>query len=222
MPDLTQQQLEELVEGKPQQPRAVFYDKARMNVEKSKEAGHRVYDTTTYLKETQAGVTDWIPIKARPAHLKTYPEEYEHYLNHRRGDQSPPLDIIPNITPAEKQELIDYGLSTIRALAEAIQVPPHLEIMHRNAKVLHAVLMEQKNGSIEENTVEEDTVEESPTGLLSEANRFHNPPDVGQPSIPESATAPEREVAEGVQEGGRKQRNKGLMDNDWTITGFTQ
>jgi hypothetical protein len=236
MPDLSQHQLEELVEGKPQTPRIVFYDKARMNVEKSKVAGHRVYDTFTYLKETQAGVTDWIPVKARPEHLKTYPEEYGQYLSHRRGEKSPLIDIIPNITPAEKQELIDYGLNTIRALAEAIEVPPHLELMHRNAKVLHAVFTEQKNASTEESTIEEtnqligngnarageSTEEGSPTDLLSEANRLHHAPDVGQPIVPNRVAVPEREVTEGIRTGGRKQHRKGLIDSNWSIHGFTQ
>lgn len=215
MSDLTQQQLEEIVEGKPQQPRIVFYDKARMNVEKSKIAGHRVYDTITYLKETQAGVTDWTPQKARADHIKKYPEEYQNYLNARQGEKSLSIEIIPNITPAETQELIDYGLGTIRNLAEAKQVPPHLSLIHQNAKVLHAVFMEQHHGEEESSIPQVEEVTEA--GLLSEANRQHNTPDVGRPPVPEGTRLPEREVTEGIQAGGRNEHRQ-TLSSDWSIS----
>ena len=223
MPELSQKQLEEMVEGKPQTPRAVFYDKARMHVEKSKAAGRRIYVTVTYIKETQAGVTDWVAVKARDTHFKQYPEEYQHYLNNRQGIRSPSIDIIPNINPSEIQELIDYGLSTIRVLAEAKQVPPHLTHIHRNAQVLQSIFEEQSHASDQteqENRIEEDT-EESPARLLSEANRQVNTPDVRQPVIPEGSANRGRETPERIREGRRDQRSKSL-NGDWSMNGFTQ
>jgi len=219
MPELSQKQLEEMVEGKPQTPRAVFYDKARMHVEKSKAAGRRIYVTVTYIKETQAGVTDWVAVKARDVHFKQYPEEYQHYLNNRQGVRSPSIDVIPNITPAEIQELIDYGLSTIRVLAEAKQVPPHLTHIHRNAQVLQSVFKEQTNASdqTEKEGYREEVTEESPARLLSEANRQIHTDDVGRSNIPEGASVPERKVTERIRAGGRDQRHKGV-DSNWSIS----
>ena len=225
MPELSQKQLEEMVEGKPQTPRAVFYDKARMNVEKSKVAGHRIYDTMTYLKETQAGVTDWVAVKARKAHTEHYAEEYQYYLKNKRGVRSPSIDIVPNITPAEIQELIDYGLSTIKLLSEAEQVPPHLAHIHRNAKILQSVFKEQSNGheGNEENHIEEvlPRQEESPASLLHEANRRFDSRDVQRPEIPASATIPARETPERIQTGGRDNDHKGIVDPNWSMNGFT-
>jgi hypothetical protein len=222
MSDLSQQQLEEIVEGKPQAPRIVFYDKARMNVEKSKIAGHRIYDTMTYLKETQAGVTDWIPQKARPEHIKKYPVEFQNYMDSRKGEKSPPIDIIPNITPAQMQELIDYGLGTIRLLAEAEQVPPHLNTIHRNAKVLHAVFTEQYHGEERSDSTnqfgeeEGEVRKENPRRLLSEANRFHDTPDVEQCLVPFGTGIPEGKASEGVQTGRRIHHNQ-VLSTDWSM-----
>ena len=67
--ELTQEQLEELVEGKPTRASAVFYEKAVLDVLKSQAAGRRIYTTICFLKETQAGVTDWTPIKAKKVHF---------------------------------------------------------------------------------------------------------------------------------------------------------
>lgn len=221
MSELTQHELEILVEGKPQVARSVFYDKAIMNVQKSRAAGRRVYDTVCFLKETQAGVTDWVAVKARENHIKLYPEEYQHYLASRRGAISPSIEIIPNITPAEMQELIDYGLSTIRVLSEAEQVPPHLTHIHQNAKVLQAVFKEQSHG-IEEESIEEEVHEESPEGLLSQANRRINARDVERHEVPESSGLRERSPAERVQTSGRIQHHSSVMDGNWSMTGFTQ
>lgn len=154
--EYSQEQLEEMVDGKKHDPRAVFFDKATIDVSASKEAGKRVYKTLTYIKETQPGVTDWVAISARPEHKLKYTEEYEYYLHNRQGVRSPSITIIPNISPAESQELIDYGLSTIKTLAKSDVVPKHLEHIRKAAIIIQATLeqsnvtQESKEESIEE------------------------------------------------------------------------
>ena len=225
MAELSQQELEVLVEGVPHPPRVVFYDKARLNVLKSKEDGRRIYDTVTYLKETQAGVTDWIPVKARDIHKKQYQEEYRQYLMNKQGERSPSIDIIPNMTPAEKQELIDYGLGTIRLLSEAAQVPPHLEHIRKNALVLQSVLKEQKDGSIndtegdhrQEEGFQEEVISE--TRNVSEEDRCIDTRDVGKPALPESTPIRERETTEGIRSSGRYNHKQAVTwsDPNWSI-----
>ena len=45
MSELSQEQLEQLVNGKPSKANAVFFDKARLNINKSKQEGKRIYET---------------------------------------------------------------------------------------------------------------------------------------------------------------------------------
>ena len=223
--ELSQHQLEELVNGKAQTPNIVFFDKARLNVAESKKVNRRMYDTITYIKETQAGVTDWIPQKARKHHIKQYPEEYQYYLESKQGVASPSINIIPNITPAEIQELTDYGLTNIEVLSAADQVPPHLEHIYRNAKVLQSVFTEQKNVSNEEDHIEEarDYEKESPAKALSEANRCHDTHHVERPTVPASASEPERETSKRVSSGGRINDNPYRVSTDWSFSvGFQQ
>ncbi len=214
MAKLSQHELEELVVGKPQKPTVVFYDKARINVQKSKKAGRRVYTTHLYIKEMQHGVTDWVAELAQPHHIKQYPHEYQLYLNGKR-DLSPSIDIIPNITPAEAQELIDLHLGTIERLAEAKELPHHLHDVQRSAQVLQSVLMEQKNAS-----KEKDRSEEVRTGEFMPAeHRSVNGSDVRQPVIHPSERSEESETSERVRPTGRIDSDKEVVwsDPNWSL-----
>ena len=218
-----------MVNGKAQKGTVVFYDKARIDTRKSKEEGRRVYKTFTYVKVQQAGVTDWVAHIAKKHHIEQYPYEYQDYMNSKTGDVSPTIDIIPKITPAEKQELIDYGLRTIQKLSEATQVPEHLRHVHKSAIVLQSVLQEQSNVH-EEKSIEEDLPrkKESTRELLLEANRRNDTVDVEECVLPESVGEQEGSSSERLHQSRRNEYRSPVINgasaisDDWTITGFTQ
>jgi len=210
--ELSQHELEELVVGKAQKPTVVFYDKARLNVSESKKAGRRIYSTFTYINERQVGVTDWVAEKAQPHHIKNYPREYKLYLEGQK-ETSPSVGIIPNISPAELQELIDMRLGTIERLAEVTIVPVHLNKVWEMAKTLQSVLMEQQDGN-EEIKHEESIQTEN---VLAERGRIDSD-DVGQCIVPPSLGREEREVAEGLPTGGRLNGHQPKVSDNWSIS----
>ncbi len=138
--DLTQAQLEELVVGKKENPRAVFFEKAKLNVEKSKEAGRRCYDKLTYVKKTAPGLTDYASALATPKDIMDYPEEYEYFMQNKQGTREPGIEMIPGLDILHLTELRDYGLLTIRKLAEANSVPVHLKAAQDAAIRIQATL----------------------------------------------------------------------------------
>ena len=233
--DLSQNELEELVVGKNQKPTVLFYEKARIDVEASKREGRRIYQTLIYIKERQVGVTDWIPQIAKKHHIKTYPNEYQDFLNNRGSKKSPPITIIPNITPAEMQELMDFGIRTIEQLAEAVTVPPHLSHIQKSAIVFQSVFKEQKNANQKESH-EEEATQPIPEGRgefqnnggsepftlkgrdLPETDRQNDSFDVGQCSIPASIEDSKRKAAERSCASGRINNHSPKLSSNWSIS----
>lgn len=223
--ELSQRELEELVVGKPQKPTVLFYDRALLDVTASKEANRRIYRTLTFINEKQAGVTDWVAESAKPHHIKNYPVEYALYKAGQK-DNSPSIDIIPNISPSELQELLDFRLGTIERLAEAETVPPHLLHVQISAKVLQSVLTEQKNGKEETHNEETRPVIEggNPTSeavdsarAVSPINRLNDSNDVERCLVPKGITSIEGSVAEEPQASRRIDSNSGKLSSNWSI-----
>jgi hypothetical protein len=197
MADLSQRQLEEMVEGRPQNPNVMFYEQATLDHVASTKAGHRIYRKAVFIKVTQPGVTDWTAYKAQPEDIRNYPEEYEYFLNNKQGDQVPGVEIIPNLDIAHLQELRDMGLTTIPRLADSQIVPPHLEYARHSAIAINTVLQEQSNGE------EESKQEGEETNRMPQADRSVDPVGIRQPSIQARPGIEDDQAAEGIQEGGR-------------------
>ena len=151
---LSQEELERLVVGEPPEPRVSFFEKAIINPEKSRLAGHRVYDKHVMIKRTQPGVTDWVPTKATLADIRRYQREFDIFTNQRQGTSKPGIEIIPGVDIAHLQELRDMGLGTVEALAAAIQVPRHLEHIRVSAVALSIALKELQHEQESEGGVE--------------------------------------------------------------------
>jgi hypothetical protein len=229
MAELSQAALEELVEGKPQKPRAVFYEKAALDVTESKAAGKRIYKTRTYVKMIQSGVTDNISYVAKQADFEGFPEEYAYFMQNRQGvTQAVLIDIIPNLNISNKQELIDMGLSTIDRLADAVSVPPHLEHIRQSAIVFQSVLQEQANDHKEESVkeiTEEDTIQTHVNSIEGEvmpaSHRQGNESTVGRSAVPSGGSGRTRDSADRVRENRPINSGKnvtGLLDVNWTIS----
>lgn len=172
--EYTQQELEEMVTGRPADPHVTFFEKAILNVEKSREAQRRIYDTHTFIQKRYPGVTDYVPEIATKQDLKRYAVEYANFKATEPGASSPAVEIIPNLTMAEKQELRDIGIRNIKQLAEANTVPLHLSHAQKMARVIYAA-MEQNDA--EERSSTGEAVQENGPAPLGQDNRH----DVGQP-----------------------------------------
>ena len=231
--DLSQNQLEELVVGKNQIPSVVFYEKAQLNVEESKKENRRIYQTLVYIQEKQAGVTDWTPQIAKPHHFKTYPDEYQDFLNSKSGVKSPSLDIIPNITPAELQEFLDLGVTSIKQLAEAEVVPPHLSHVQKSAMILESVLTEQNNVHKESHEESSEATRSIPESRATQSSyesyggetkdvpapdRQDNAGDIGQCRIPDSIAESSRKAAQRLQADRRINNSSPRLDSNWSIS----
>jgi len=149
MAELSQEQLEELVVGKPEKPRAVFYEQAVLNHSKSKVERRRIYDRCVFIKMVAPGTTDWQPYIAQQKDFRDYPEEYAYFLGNKQGERIPSVEIIPGLDIVHKQELLDTGFINIKQLAEAINIPEHLEYARRAAAVLVRSLEEIKHAKEE-------------------------------------------------------------------------
>jgi len=183
----TQQQLEELVVGKPARPNAVFYEHAVLNVPASKEANRRIYDTKLYVILQHPGVKDSVSYEATQKDIDTYPAEYQQFINSRQGEKEPGVEIIPNLDIAHLQELRDMQLRTIPQLAATEIVPQHLEYAREAAIIFNAAL-EQTNASKKESHHEENQREEIPRKaetLPAEDRREHRR-HVERPEVPRS------------------------------------
>lgn len=222
MAELTQEKLEEMVVGKKHPADAVFYEKAALNVEKSRESGRRIYDKVVYIKKTQPGVTDWIASRAKKADIKRYPEEYEYFLNNKQGDREVPVNIIPGLDIAHLQELIDRGITTIPQLAKEWDIPDHLAYAQKAAIVFNDIIEETRNGK-EEDTSKGEGNPEGFAGVINEAtqkasngspsDRQDNGLHERQPGIPASSGEQDHAAGKGLQAGGQFDYSKGLNAN---------
>lgn len=216
--DLTQRQLEEMVEGKKPRASAVFYEKAALDVAKSKAEGRRVYQKKVYIKVSQMGVTDSISYEAQPDDIRRYREEYEYFLQNKQGATEPGIEIIPNLDIAHLQELRDYGILTIPKLASTEVVPPHLEYAKQAAVTLNKALQESTNGNKEESEQKESGRESVSTQAVPAPDRQKHSPDVGRPEVPrgygrDQVTGSPR----GNDQGGRLQRDQGVISDNWSL-----
>lgn len=207
-----------MVQGEFDDPRCVFFDKATLDVEASKEAGKRVYISTVMIKLTQAGVTDWVAYRAQAEDFLKYPEEYQYFLNNRQGERSPRIDIIPGMEMAHQQELIDYGLGTIDKLCAAELVPPHLEYAQASARRLQIALRQEidhghEKGQTEsgQKAREESIAEDGPA-----PDRRDHPDRVQGRAVPDRAGREKGHPAKGSPPGGRLNGGGGL-DANWDI-----
>lgn len=220
---LTQEKLEEMVVGKSANPRAIFFEHAKLNVPKSKAANHRVYDKLIYIKLTQPGVADSVSYEATKVDFKAYPEEYEYFLQNKQGERAPGVDIIPNLDIAHLQELRDMGLLTIPKLAEMEDVPPHLAYAHRAAKVFNQALQETSNGYKENEQKEvrqiQNTGGSEEVLFVPAADRREHRDDVGRREVPESTEHLEDlRSSEGDDENRRPQRGyNGVNWGNWSV-----
>ena len=206
---LSQQKLEEMVVGSSPNPNAIFYEHAALNVPKSKEAGHRVYDKKTYILLSNSGIADKISYEAQKADIANYPDEYEYFLQNKQGTRALGIEIIPKLDIAHLQELRDCGILTIPKLAEMEIVPPHLEYAHQAAKVFNQALQETTDALEEDNQKVED---------VHQADRQEHIDDVGRRGLPEGGRNPE--AAESPKRdgaGGRLQRNNPISSN-WSMS----
>ena len=151
--------------------------------------------------------------------------EYQYYLNNRQGERVPSIDIIPNISPVEIQELRDFGISNIKQFAESVSVPPHLDHLLKSAQIIYQVLKETRDDSIEETTIEKTIPETQPRQkesprVMSQADRWLDPIDVERPIVPESIRSEEREASERVRESGRINGGKSVkwVDANWSMS----
>ena len=210
--DHTQKQLEEMINGKPQIANAVFYEQAMLDHAASKTLGRRVYIKTVFIKVTQPGITDWASYMALPADFANYPEEYETFLNNKQGTRVPGVDIIPGLDIAHLQELIDIGLATIPQLAEALQVPPHLEYAKQSAIAFNLLLKETPHAEEEGN--QESSVEEA--GFMPAPDRQDHPVDLSRRAVPTRYRATENDDSKRIHQGGRYNGGEDTIDN-WKV-----
>jgi hypothetical protein len=207
--ELSQAKLEVLVNGTPQLPNVVFYEQAVLDHEASNRAGRRIYVKTVFIKITQPGVTDWVSYKAQKADFAAYPEEYDYFLGNKQGTRTPGIEIIPNLDIAHLQELIDIGLAKIPKLAEALQVPEHLEYARQAAIAINSVLKETGNAN-EEESIQEVAI---PAEELPQTDRQDHPVDLQRSAVPDSPGIEEDHLAEGLQTSGRFDGGQDLIDN---------
>jgi hypothetical protein len=210
MKDLSDNQLVEMVTGKPEKARAVFFEKAVLDTITSKRKGHRIYEQSIYVLLKQAGVSDSISYKATLKDQTTYKEEYEYFLSTRQGARKTvSIEIIPGLDIAHMQELLDYGISTVEQLATVDQVPDHLIYAQQSAITLNTVLQEQRNGQHEKGSVPEGSeVSEEPSPIMPQANRSKYPTSQREPDLPPGPIVRNDEVAEEHAEGGQQHHSQ--------------
>lgn len=211
--ELSQAQLERMVNGDDQLPNVVFYEQAVLDHAASNELGDRVYRKSIFIKITQPGVTDWVSYKAQKADIAAYPEEFEFFMGNKQGTRAPGVEIIPNLDITHLQELIDRGLTTIPKLAETLQVPQHLEYALHAARAINKVLQEQQNVPEEESEPQERAIPESE---MPQADRQVHPVGLRQPSVQTSYAGPKGDSPERLQTSGRFNGNRNIIDN-WKV-----
>ena len=208
--ELSQQKLEQMVNGSPQLPNVIFYEQAILDHSASEAAKHRIYVKTVFVKITQPGVTDWVSYKAQKEDIAKYPEEYDYFMNHKQGKRVPGIEIIPNLDIAHLQELIDMGLSKIPKLAETLTVPSHLEYARQAAVTINAVLQETEHA-------QEESIEEivSQAQVVPETDRQDDPVDLCGPAVPNRPIVEESHSAKGLQASGRFDGSQSI--DNWKV-----
>lgn len=202
MADLTQRQLEELDQGKPEPAAATFFEKAALDVIKSQEAGHRVYKKTTYVLLKQPGVTDTVSFRATPQIIAEYPEEYQQFLGNRQGSRKTiPINVIPNLQLEHLQELLDMGITTTEQIVNAEQLPDHLEYARKPAETFQQVLEENDHGEGQEESHHEEV---RSTENVHEVDRQEHQDVVRRPSIQRSVGREHDPASEGNCPGGQE------------------
>lgn len=209
--ELTQKELEEMVNGRPADPNVTFFEKAVLNPAMSKASGRRIYDTHTFIQKKYPGVTDFVPHIATAQDLKKYSVEYQNFLAAKPSRNSPPIEIIPNLNLSEQQELRDIGFGNIRQLAEAEVVPQHLSKAQRMAQVILNA-MENPDG---EEDIKEDRITEEVEALSADRRQRHDD-HVGQPEPPGSPGDDGRETGEGLQ-ADRRVHNRQNLNADFSF-----
>lgn len=228
--DYTNAELERMVLGPVQDPNCVFYEQSKMDPDASKKAGRRIYRTVLMVKYTQPGVTDWAPQRAQKADIQNNREAYEYFLHNKADIGAPSIDIIPGITAAQKQELIDYGMHTITQLVAANTVPHHLQHVQDSARRINEVFKHEQQTN-EEGVVEEDDNKEGASHAqnVPAPDRPVDPVDERRPAVQGRDEPRVREVAERprtrrpIHSGeGVKQDHNGISPaypaSNWSIT----
>ena len=198
MADLSQAELEEMVQGKPIDPFVTFEEKAVINVAKSREAHRRVYDTKLMITNRYPGVTDYIPRQATKADIRKYPNEYSKFMADKNVNLSPSVSIIPGISLAEAQELRDIGMGTVKQLAESKEVPHHLSHLLVSAKMLYGTLksMEPNNSEHgnDQKVSQEKRIQAQPTTEVAGRHK-HDHVEQRRPAAGDEIRAGERHEA---------------------------
>lgn len=214
--DLSQAELERMVQGKPVDPTITFFEQAILDPEESKKQGRRIYINRLMIKRVIPGVDDYVAQRARPEDVRRWPEEYNAFKTQVQERKSPGLEVIPGIDNIERQELVDRGYGTIRRLAQAVDVPEHLKHVQASAvRLHHAFEEEQHHGEVQESHSEEEASTESTEnlGVLEGDRQVHDPVIEGRedPRVQEARDRP----AEG---NGQDRRFNGNSEIDnWNV-----
>lgn len=214
--ELTNEELERLVVGEQPKARAVFYEQAVLNVQESKRQGRRVYDKKIYIQLRAPGVRDNASYEAQKADIIEFHKEYQDFLRSREDAKLPGIEIIPNLDLAHLQELRDYGILTIKKLAES-NVPSHLEYAKQSAIVLNKAFEEQSNAEKESSEEAGSESRAEGPGNVHEIRGREHADHVGRPPVEESGRREAGRVAEGHDASGREHHRQGLTTDDWSV-----
>ena len=229
--EYTQAQLEEMVVGKPIDPTIEFYEQAILDVRSSKEAGRRVYRSTTMVKRQIPGVKDYVASEAKAQDIKNWPGEYANFQMQLLQRKSPGLEVIPGISNVERQELIDLKLSTLSRLVDgAMNVPGHLQHLVPIASRIQQAIQAEENRNAEESNQEEGSQEASSrneaepdlTGTgqgrpMLEARGPQHDTNVQQPDIQKVQPRGGREPAQGNEEGRQEYSGVRSRIDNWKV-----
>ena len=162
------------------------------------------------MKKTAPGLTDYASALATPKDIMDYPEEYEYFMQNKQGTREPGIEMIPGLDILHLTELRDYGLLTIRKLAEANSVPVHLKAAQDAAIRIQATLAKENESGKEENTSKEIEQEVPATDRSSDTGH------IGQPAVSSSEGNRSREVGEGLRSGGPIHNSQGI--DNWSVS----
>ena len=213
--EYTQAQLEEMVVGKPIDPTIEFYEQAILDVRASKEAGRRVYRSTTMVKRQIPGVKDYVASEAKAQDMKNWPGEYANFQMQLLQKKSPGLEVIPGISNVERQELIDLKLSTLSRLVEGeMSVPVHLQHLVPIASRIQQAIQAEEIRNGEESNQEESNQEER---SLPETRGPQYDPDVEQPRVSQVQPGSGGEPAQGNQTGRQEHSSVNQHLDNWKV-----
>jgi hypothetical protein len=196
-----------MVLGSVEEPNVVFYEQSQMDVDASKAARHRVYQTVLMIKVTAPGVTDWAPYRAQPADVKRHPEAYARFLEVKGDVGSPSVQIVPGITANEAQELIDYGIHTLTKLCDAEVLPRHLIHLQASARRINEVFKHEKVSN--ETITRADASDDVPA-----PDRRDHPADVRRPVFPAGDSPEVGATPERLRPSGRLDSGPGITRPD--------